>query len=75
MIKIIVDRSCTACGLCVKKCPKGPIVWDSRIDEIEKCVYFAKNPDYCLFCKNCVGICPVGAIRVEYLSCKFITKL
>ncbi|MCD4844008.1 MAG: 4Fe-4S binding protein [Methanosarcinales archaeon] len=72
MIEIIVDGSCTACGLCRKTCPKGPIVWDRRIDKRDKCVYFAKNPDYCLFCKNCIGICPVGAISVVHYQNSFI---
>ncbi len=63
-VEIIVNGSCTACGRCRKICPKGPKVWDRHIDGKEKMVYFAKNPGSCLFCKNCVGICPVEAISV-----------
>jgi formate hydrogenlyase subunit 6/NADH:ubiquinone oxidoreductase subunit I len=64
-IEIIVDESCTACGRCRKICPKGPRVWDMRIDGTKKSVCFAKDPDSCLFCKNCVGVCPVGAISIK----------
>ncbi|TKY92484.1 MAG: 4Fe-4S dicluster domain-containing protein [Candidatus Methanomarinus sp.] len=63
-VEIIVNGSCTACGRCRKICPKGPKVWDRRIDEKEKMVYFAKKPGSCLFCKNCVGVCPVEALSV-----------
>jgi formate hydrogenlyase subunit 6/NADH:ubiquinone oxidoreductase subunit I len=64
-VEIIVDNTCTGCGRCKKVCPKGPIIWDIRIRKDGNPKYFAANPDSCLFCKFCVGVCPVMAITVQ----------
>lgn len=72
VIEILVENSCTGCGLCKKLCPKGPRVWDKRLRQNGAWIYFAKDPDSCLFCQKCVGACPVHAITVsnknEHLS-------
>jgi ferredoxin len=51
---IVIDRRCTACGLCLATCPEGalrrapgrPMVIESR----------------CTDCLACIEICPVDAI-------------
>ena len=51
---VVVDRRCTACGLCLATCPEGallpapgrPLVVDER----------------CTACLACVEVCPVDAI-------------
>ena len=67
-VEIIIDNTCTGCGRCRKVCPKGPIIWDIRISKDGNTKYFAANPDFCLFCKNCLSVCPVMAINVRNRS-------
>jgi formate hydrogenlyase subunit 6/NADH:ubiquinone oxidoreductase subunit I len=64
VVEIIVDELCTGCGKCKKVCPKGPRVWDKRIKKDGTLVYFAKDSSSCLFCKICMGVCPVDAITI-----------
>lgn len=52
-----VDRSCVACGNCVKKCPVRAI-------SIHKGMY-ATASDRCIGCGKCVAACPAGAIEVR----------
>lgn len=51
----VVSASCTACGICVKKCPVGAInVHNPRKTDKEKCIG----------CMRCVRICPKKARHV-----------
>ncbi|MCK4928263.1 MAG: 4Fe-4S binding protein [Methanosarcinales archaeon] len=63
-VKITVADSCTGCGRCRHICPKGPSIWDMRQMYDGRIMYYAKEPAFCLFCKTCVGACPVSAITV-----------
>lgn len=50
------DSKCTACGLCVQKCPANAI---SAKDPK------TTNKDRCISCMRCVSICPVHARKVS----------
>lgn len=43
------DKKCTACGICVKLCPKGAIPSDNPIQTIA---------ERCISCAACVAACP-----------------
>lgn len=50
---------CTACGVCVEKCPQQAIAIESPRET---------DPDSCIQCQACIKHCPTGARRipVEY---------
>lgn len=55
----VVSASCTACGLCVKKCPVGAInVYNPRKIDKEKCIG----------CMRCVRICSQKARHVSKIK-------
>ena len=70
----IIDREkCTACGMCVKACPKHVIeLIPQSAQRIVKCKSQEKGPVVtkacrvgCIGCRICVKACPVDAITVE----------
>lgn len=52
------DDTCTACGLCARKCPAGAI----SPDQLKLC-----DKSKCISCMRCVSICPVHARKVSQL--------
>lgn len=52
------DDTCTACGLCARKCPAGAI----SPDQLKLC-----DKSKCISCMRCVSICPVHARNVSQL--------
>jgi Na+-translocating ferredoxin:NAD+ oxidoreductase RNF subunit RnfB len=74
-------EKCTACGLCVKACPRNIIFLDSLADDHERIVYVGCNNKQpgkdtrkvcavgCIACKICEKKAPEGIFLVEeYLS-------
>ncbi|MEN6370356.1 MAG: EFR1 family ferrodoxin [Thermotogota bacterium] len=54
--RFTVSDACTACGLCVRACPKGNIVLsDGRPEWSHRCEQ----------CFACINLCPVAAIQVR----------
>ena len=55
-MNIKVDASlCSKCGICVKYCPFGAIVYDEGVPSFN---------DNCVLCGACVKPCPVDAINI-----------
>jgi NAD-dependent dihydropyrimidine dehydrogenase PreA subunit len=52
-----VDKSCVACGRCVKECTAGAI-------SMNRGVSAAVNEGKCLGCGKCVRACPAGVIAI-----------
>jgi len=51
-----VPAACTACGVCVEKCPMGAIAVGDTVQV---------NRERCIGCGVCVGACAFGAIRLK----------
>ena len=63
--KIIVDKTCNRCGLCVRQCPV------SNISLHDDGPLFDKN---CALCLNCIYSCPQGALRPGTMKFVVIKK-
>jgi ferredoxin len=50
-----VDKSCIACAVCAKVCPKGNITIE------DKPIYHHK----CSYCMACIHACPIAAIHIK----------
>jgi ferredoxin len=72
-LPIVDEKKCTACGKCVKACPKGLYVLSPV-----SCKYYvkcsSKDPggvtakvckSGCIGCMKCEKACPAGAAKVE----------
>lgn len=70
------DDKCTACGACVKACPKGVIELRKKFPKSRKVYVSCVNKDKggvarkscsaaCIGCGKCAKVCPFGAITVE----------
>jgi ferredoxin len=51
-------QRCTACGVCVEKCPEEILTIDEHILKIT-------HSEMCTYCMICEQVCPEGAIRCE----------
>lgn len=70
------DEKCTACGACVKACPKGVIELRKKFPKSRKVYVSCVNKEKggvarksckaaCIGCGKCAKVCPFGAITVE----------
>lgn len=72
-LPVIMEERCTACGQCVKACPRGIIQLTGEAYGVHiRCRSFAKGKEVretcqvgCIGCRRCVKECPVQAIYVE----------
>jgi ferredoxin len=75
LVEVDADK-CTACGACVKACPKGVIElrkkWPKNRGVYVSCVSHDKGAAVmkackagCIGCSKCVKACPFEAIKVE----------
>lgn len=55
---VVDQKSCVACGCCVKVCPVGAI-------EIRKGIAAQVNQDTCVGCGKCARECPASVIEVQ----------
>lgn len=71
----IIDDKCTACGACVKACPKNILEFRKRAKADRKIYVACKNEDKgavakkscevaCIGCSKCFKICPYEAITM-----------
>lgn len=71
-VAVIDDEKCTACGMCLKACPKGIIRMIPKDKEYSvRCTSQDKGSAMknictagCIACRLCEKACPVGAIEV-----------
>lgn len=56
MTRVLIDRTCTACGLCIVTCPERVLAPAPRKP--------LSYDDRCTACLACVEVCPVDAIEV-----------
>ena len=75
-LPIVDDEKCTACGACVKACPKGVIELRNKGPKSRRVFVSCINKDKggvarkacsaaCIGCSKCAKVCPFGAITVE----------
>jgi ferredoxin len=75
-LPVVVDEKCTACGACVKACPRN-IIELRKKNKKDRKIYIAcvnqekgaiciKNCKVsCIACGKCVKVCPFDAITME----------
>ena len=59
----IAEEKCTGCGLCVRDCPVGVLLFKADDSHPQ-----AAHPEHCLRCQHCLAICPAGAVTVAGVS-------
>ena len=60
-LAFVDKKTCVACGVCMKSCPKGAI-------SIYRGCYAAVNETKCVGCGLCAKACPAGCIVVKERS-------
>lgn len=56
--------TCRDCYMCLESCPEGAI---SRIDKEDGDYEYISDPDVCIGCGICAGICPCGIWGLEHV--------
>lgn len=75
-LPVVDEEKCTACGACVKACPKGVIELRNKGPKSRRVFVSCVNKDKgavarkacsaaCIGCGKCAKTCPFGAITVE----------
>jgi ferredoxin len=75
-LPVIIDDKCTACGACVKACPRTLIELRKKAKKDRKIYVACSNCDKggparrackvaCIACSKCVKVCEYGAITIE----------
>ncbi len=65
MIEIRINRErCKGCGLCIEFCPSSILEASERMNEKGFNPVASTDPSLCTGCKNCVIVCPDGAIAI-----------
>lgn len=75
-LPVIIDDKCTACGACVKACPRKIIELRKKARKDRKIYVACSNCDKggparrackvaCIACNKCFNVCEFGAIRIE----------
>jgi NADH-quinone oxidoreductase subunit I len=66
------QHKCTACGLCEMNCPNNTIMVESEIvtdpqtgKKKKMLATYRYNLGSCMFCLQCVNVCPTGAIAFD----------
>ena len=59
----MMNRACTACGLCAAECPGGALSMDYTEKEGSCRLLFRHH--LCTACAKCVKICPENCLKVE----------
>jgi len=54
---------CRDCGLCMQSCPQNAI---SRIEKPDGKFEYVSDPDKCIGCGVCAGLCPCGIWEIEW---------
>jgi len=76
MLPVVIDDKCTACGACVKACPKDIIELRKKNKKDRKIFVSCVNMDKgavakkacsvaCIGCKACQKVCPHDAITID----------
>ena len=60
-LAFVDKKTCVACGVCMKACPKGAI-------SIDRGCYAAVDAAKCVGCGLCARGCPAGCILVKERS-------
>ena len=61
ILAFVDQKTCGACGVCMKACPKGAI-------SIYRGCYAAVEEGKCVGCGLCAKACPAGCITVKERS-------
>ena len=75
-LPVVIDVNCTACGACVKECPKDLFELRKRYKKDRKIYVACMNEDKggpakkscsvaCIGCTKCVKVCPFDAITMN----------
>ena len=54
--------TCRDCSMCLETCPEGAI---TRTEKEDGTAEYASDPQYCIGCGICAGICPCGVWAME----------
>ena len=60
-LAFVDQKTCVACGVCMKACPKGAV-------SIDRGCYAAVGEAKCVGCGLCAKACPAGCIMITERS-------